>query len=328
MHALSVVTGASGHIGYALLRQLLDSGERVRILIRKDAPMFDGLDCERVYGDVTDPDSLEEAFRGADVVYHLAGIIDINTGHDAAVWNVNFGGTKNVVEACRTCAVSRLVYASSVDAFLPLPGNALMRETDSFDPDVLEGTYAKTKAAATQYVFDACRSGLDAVVVYPGACIGPYDYKVSNIGEMVRMYMHGGVPVSLSFGAYNFVDVRDVANGMILAAERGKTGEGYILCGEQISADGFIRAVFEAVGKKPPRIRMGKGIVSLAAPIMEVYYNLSKTTPLFTRYSIRKIQANSNFSTEKAEKELGYTYRSVQQSVRDMVAWIRENENH
>ena len=326
MQPLSVITGASGHIGYALLKRLVEQDQRVRILIRKDIPAFDGIECERVYGDVTDPDSLEEAFAGADVVYHLAGIIDINVGNDAAVWNVNFGGTKNVVEACRKCGVRRLVYASSVDAYIPLPDNAVMREVDSFDPNALDGTYAKTKAAATNYVLEACKNGLDAVIVYPGACIGPYDFKVSNVGEMVRMFMRGSFPASLAFGAYNFVDVRDVANGMVLAAAKGKSGEGYILCGEQITTHGFIKAVAEAVGKKAPTLRMGKGIVSLAAPVMEVYYKLSKTTPLFTRYSIRKLTSNCNFSSDKAKTELGYAPMTVRESLRDMVQWIRDNE--
>lgn len=325
--SLSVLTGATGHIGYALLKLLADRGERVRILIRKDTDIFDGIECEKVYGDVTDPQSLDKAFEGADVVYHLAGLIDINTGNDAAVWNVNFGGTKNVVEACQKCGVRRLVYASSVDAYIPLPGNTLMREVDRFDPDALDGTYAKTKATATNYIFDTVKqSDLDAVVVYPGACIGPYDFKVSAVGEMVRMFVHGNFPVSLGFGAYNFVDVRDVAMGMYLAAQKGRRGEGYILCGQQITTNGFIATVAKVCGKKCPKIRMGKGIVSLAAPVMEVYYKLSKTTPLFTRYSIRKLMSNCNFSIEKAKTELGYAPMSVEQSVRDMVEWIREYE--
>ena len=322
-----VLTGATGHIGYALLKNLTDRGERVRILIRKDTDIFDGIPCEKVYGDVTDPASLGKAFDGADVVYHLAGIIDINVGHEEKIWKVNFEGTKNVVEACRKCSVRRLVYASSVDAYTPLPDNQVMREVDAFDPEHLDGTYAKTKAAATNFVLKACREeGLDAVVVYPGACIGPYDFKVSNIGEMVREYMHGSFPASISFGAYNFVDVRDIAEGMVLAAEKGRKGEGYILCGEQISVDDFIRTVAEAFGKKGPRLRVGKPIVSAAAPIMEVYYKISKTTPLFTRYTVRKILSNCNFSSDKAKNELGYAPMSVHQSVMDMVQWIRENE--
>ena len=163
-------------------------------------------------------------------------------------------------------------------------------------------------------------------MVYPGACIGPYDFKVSNIGEMVRTVIKHGYPVSLKFGAYNFVDIRDVAEGMILAAEKGRTGEGYILCGEQISVDDFICTLCKVCGKKIPRIKMGYGIVSLAAPVCEVYYKISKATPLFTRYSVRKLISNCNFSIEKARTELGYQPMSVEQSLTDMVQWIKENK--
>lgn len=324
---ISVVTGATGHIGYALLKELVAKGENVRILIRKDTPQFDGIECEKVFGDVTDPESLEKAFDGADVVYHLAGLIDINVGNDEMVWNVNYNGTKNVVEACKKCDVRRLVYASSVDAYYPLPNNELMVEKDSFKPEELDGTYAKTKASATNYVFKNQREGLiDAVVVYPGACIGPYDFKVSNVGEMVRSVVKHGYPVSLNFGAYNFVDVRDVADGMYLAAQKGKSGEGYILCGEQISVDEFICTLCRVCGKRVPKIKMGYGIVSFAAPICEVYYKVSKQTPLFTRYSIRKLVSNCNFSIEKAKTELGYSPMTVEQSLKDMVQWIKENK--
>ena len=324
---LNVITGATGHIGYALLKKLTDEKENVRILIRKDSKIFDGLDCEKVYGDVTDINSLEKAFDGAEVVYHLAGLIDINVGNDDKVWQVNFGGTKNVVEACKKCGVKRLVYASSVDAYLPLPNNELMKEKETFNPDELDGTYAKTKASATNYVFENQRNGLlDAVVVYPGACIGPYDFKVSNVGEMVRTVNNSGFPVSLSFGAYNFVDIRDIADGMYAAAKKGRSGEGYILCGEKISVDDFICTLSRVCGRKEPKIKIGYGIVKFAAPLMEQYYKISKTTPLFTRYSVRKLISNCNFSIEKAKAELGYSPMSVEKSLRDMVKWINDNE--
>lgn len=322
-----VLTGATGHIGYALLKKLVAEGENVKILIRKDSKQFDGIECEKVFGDVTDYASLEKAFEGADVVYHLAGLIDINVGQDDMVWKVNYEGTKNVVEACKKCGVRRLVYASSVDAYKPLPDNQLMVEKETFQPDELDGTYAKTKASATNYVFENVRNGLiDAVVVYPGACIGPYDFKVSNIGEMVRTVIKHGYPVSLNFGAYNFVDIRDIADGMFAAAKQGRTGEGYILCGEQISVDEFICTLCRVCGKREPKLKMGYGIVSLGAPVCEVYYKISKATPLFTRYSIRKLVSNCNFSIEKAKKELGYSPMSVEQSLKDMVEWIKENE--
>lgn len=328
MEKISLVTGATGHIGYALLKELVANGEKVRILIRKDVPVFEGIDCEKVYGDVTDSASLEKAFEGVDVVYHLAGVIDINPGMEDLTWKVNVNGTKNVVEACKKCKVRRLVYASSVDAFPPLPNNELMTELDHFSPDNLDGTYAKTKAIATQHVLDNAKSGeIDAVVVHPGACLGPYDFKVSSVGEMVRMFIKGNFPVTLSFGAYNFVDVRDVAKGMYAAAQKGKNGDCYILCGEQISVDGFIKAVAKACGRKAPKLALSYKLVTPFAPLMEKYYAITKTTPLFTRYSIRKLMSNCNFSIEKARTELGYEPMSVQQSADDMVKWIKEYEH-
>ncbi|MBQ6381410.1 MAG: NAD-dependent epimerase/dehydratase family protein [Clostridia bacterium] len=323
---IHVITGASGHIGYALLHKLIEQGETVRILIRRNETRFDFLPCEKIFGDINDIDSLNKAFKGAHTVYHLAGIIDINNGNDDLVWRVNYEGVKNVVAACQAQGVEKLIYASSVDAFEPLPHNAIMREQKHFEPDKLEGTYAKTKATATNYVLKKCEEGFPAVVVYPGACIGPYDYKVSNIGEMVRMCIKGSMPATLGFGAYNFVDVRDVADGMIAAAKLGKCGEGYILCGEQISTDEFVAFTLKACGKKAPKIKMSKKAAITAAPLMERYYKLAHKTPLFTRYSIRKLDSNCNFSIEKAQKELGFNPMPVEKSIRDMVEWIQEHE--
>lgn len=327
LEKISLVTGATGHIGYALLKELVNNGEKVRILIRKDSNRFDDIDCEKVYGDVTDLDQLRSAVEGVDVVYHLAGIIDINSDQEDVIWSVNVDGTKNVVKACEEKGVRRLVYASSVDVFEPLPDNQIMAELNNFPVENLEGTYAKTKATATQFILDEVRAGrLDAVVTHPGACIGPYDYKVSNVGEMVRMLMNGFFPVTLTFGAYNFVDVRDVAHGMYMAAKQGGKGECYILCGEKISVDEFIKITAKACGKKPPKIPFSYGVAGAVVPGAELFYKITKKTPLFTRYSIRKLVSNCNFSIEKARKELNYNPMSVEKSVTDMVQWIKENE--
>lgn len=324
---ISVVTGATGHIGYALLMRLIEANEKVRILIRKDSRLFDGIDAEKYYGDVTDPESLEKAFRGADVVYHLAGMIDVTSGHEEEIWKINVEGTKNVVKACRKSGVKRLVYASSVDAIPPLPGNELMTEIDKFSPDILEGTYAKTKAVATQYVLDSNGGGLETVVTHPGACIGPYDFKTSNIGEMVRMYMNGKFPVSLNFGAYNFVDVRDVADGMYAAAYKGRAGECYILTGEVVTVDGLLHILGRKTGIPTSKIKLGYGLSKFIAPGAELYYGIANKTPMFTPYSIRKLVSNCNFSIEKARRELDYYPMSVEQSIGDMVDWIIEFDN-
>lgn len=325
--AKCVMTGATGHVGYALLLELLANGDDTTILIRKDIDIFDGLDCKKVFGDVTNPESLEKAFEGAEVVYHSAGVIELKPGNEDLVYNVNVNGTKNVVEACKKCGVKKLVYMSSVDTYPPLPDNQVMHEISHYDPDILEGVYAKTKAEATQYVIDANGTdGLETVIIQPSACIGPYDFKTSSIGEMVRMVIKGHFPVTITFGMYNFVDVRDVAKAAVAAAEKGRPGECYLICGEAMTVGEFIRLTTAALGKKEPKLKLSKGLADFAAPIMEVYYKVTDTTPLFTRYSIRKLVSNCNFSNEKARKELGYDPMTVSQSIKDMADWIKDYE--
>ena len=325
---ITVLTGATGHVGYALLLELVSHGIRPRILIRKDSPIFDGIDCEKVYGDITDPESLEKAFDGAECVYHLAGMIEINKGNEGQVYRVNVDGTKNVVKACKKCGVKKLVYMSSVDTYPPLPDNQVMTEIYDYNPDGLEGAYAKTKAQATDYVLKSNGvDGLETIIVQPSACIGPYDFKVSSIGTMVRMYLRGTFNMSMSFGAYNFVDVRDVAKGTYLAMEKGTPGDVYILSGEVYTVDQFVKALAKARNKKPPKITLGKTLVcSVAAPVMEVFYSVTGGTPLITRYSMRKVQSNCNFSCEKARRELGYDPMSPEKSIADMMEWILEND--
>lgn len=322
------LTGATGHVGYAVLKELQNYTDRdVRILLRKDPGYFEGLVCEKVKGDITEYDSLIEAFKGCDTVYHVAGCVEIKPGNEDFVYKVNVTGTENVIKACLETGVKKLVYMSSVDTYVPLPDNQVMREVYEYDPDVLEGTYAKTKAEATAKVLEANKEGvLETVVCQPSACMGPYDFKVSSIGSMVRMFSSGKFPITMTFGAYNFVDVRDVAIGTILAGDKAKGGEVYLLCNKSCSVDEFIRLLAEVSGNKPPKIKLGKGIIDLAAPVMEVFYKVSGQSPIFTRYAVRKLVSNCNFTYEKAQKELGYNPRPLKESLADALKWIAENE--
>ena len=134
------LTGATGHVGYAILKELQNYDDReVRILLRKDPGIFDGLKCEKVKGDITDPESLLKAFDGCDIVYHVAGCVEIKPGNEDFVYNINVNGTKNVVKACHECGVKRLVYMGSVDTYIPLPDNQKMTEVYKYDPATLEG---------------------------------------------------------------------------------------------------------------------------------------------------------------------------------------------
>lgn len=325
-NGLAVVTGASGHIGYALVQELENLGANYRILIRSDSKVFDGLSCEKAYGDVTDPASLEKAFEGADTVYHLAGLIDVGNGKQEALKKVNVEGTKNVVTACKKCGVSRLVFVSSVDAMKPLTGNDIITEPSSYNPDDAESAYGKTKAEASQFVLDSADENFKTTIILPSACIGPYDFKISTVGQMVRMIMRGLMPVSLNFGGYNFVDVRDVAKGIIAAAERGKSGESYLITGEVITADQIIGLISRLSGRKGLRVKMPYSLTIMLAPFAELYYKISGANPVFTRTSVKILRHNCNFSNEKAKEELGFSPMSVEQSVKDMIDWISKNE--
>lgn len=321
------LTGATGHVGYAILKELQNHPDKeIRILVRRDSDIFDGLRCEKHKGDITDYDSLVKAFEGCDIVYHIAGCVEIKPGNEDFVYKVNVTGTENVIAACKACGVKKLVYMGSVDTYVPLPDNEVMTEVYTYDPDTLEGAYAKTKAEATAKVLAANGDGLETVVCQPSACMGPYDYKVSSVGSMIRMFSKGYFPITMTFGGYNFVDVRDVAFGTVAAGDKAKGGSVYILCNKSVTVDEFIRMLAEVSGNKPPRVKLGKGLIDLAAPLMETYYKAAKKPAIFTRYAVRKLCSNCNFSYEKAERELGYHPRPLETSLKETLEWIKVSE--
>ncbi len=324
---LNVITGGKGYVGFALVKELEARGEKMRLLLRTDSPYFDGIDCEKFMGDVTDLEQLEQAFEGADTVYHVAGIVDISGTKDKQVWNVNYEGTKNVVAACKKCGVKTLVYCSSVDAIPAREDMNVIREIKHFDPDLLEGAYAKSKASATQYVLDNADDNLKVCVVHPSCCIGPYDNNnTSSVGTMLNLFVKGLFPVTMNFGGYNFVDVRDVAKGMVAAAEKGGNGECYILSGYAHTLDEFIRTLAYVCDKKPPKFKLRKSMLMRMLPEIDMVFDALKLPPLLNEYSIRKLCENCNFSCFKAKIELGYKPMTLEESLRDTVKWMEERD--
>lgn len=324
---LNVITGGKGYVGFALVKELEARGEKMRLLLRTDSPYFDGIDCEKFMGDVTELEQLEKAFDGAETVYHVAGIVDISGTRDNQVWNVNYEGTKNVVEACKKCGVKTLIYCSSVDAIPVSDEMNVIREVKSFDPDLLEGAYAKSKAAATQYVLDNASDELKVCVVHPSCCLGPYDNNnTSSVGTMLRLFLKGLFPVTMDFGGYNFVDVRDVAKGMVAATEKGRNGHCYILSGYAHTLDEFINTLAYVCDKKPPKFKLRKSMITKFLPVIENVFDALKMPPVLNEYSIRKLCENCNFSYFKAETELGYNPMTLEESLKDTVEWMQARE--
>lgn len=328
MDSISVITGATGHIGYALALELMRRGEQPRLLLRKPSELFEGKPCTSAKGDITDYESLLRAFSGADTVYHLAGLIEIGDGNCDNVWHVNIDGTQNVISACKACGVKRLVYCSSVDAMLPAPDGIMMCEAERFSSHNVNGAYAKSKAIATQAVLNSADENLSVAVGFPSACIGPYDFKISSIGVMVRLLLRHSFPVTMDFGGYNFVDIRDVAFGLAACGDRERVASGscYLLTGEYMPSGDFIRTLAELTGHTPPSITLPRTLAQLSAPAAEQYYKIFAKTPLFTSYSLRKIMENGLFCYEKATREIDYRPRSARESLADMIAWYKEQE--
>lgn len=321
-----VVTGATGHIGNVLVRELLTARQqRVRALVlpSEDQRSIAGLDIEISHGDVTDRDSLESAFKGADLVYHLAGIVTIMPGMAGRLQKVNVGGMHNVIAACRATGVRRLVYTSSIHAIAEPPHGTVIDESQPFDPDHVLGDYARSKARATLFLMEEVRRGnLDAVICCPTGVIGPFDYGISNIGQLILDFASGHLKSYVS-GAYDFVDVRDVARGLILAAEKGKTGRHYIFSGSQVQVPELMEELAIDVGHPAPTYRIPAVIARAAGVLASVYYRLLRRRPVFTAYSIDVLRSNSQVSSARARQELGFTSRPWRESIYDQVEWFR-----
>lgn len=321
-----VLTGGTGHIGNVLVRKLLRRGEKVRAVVPswEDRMPLDGLQVEIVDGDVRDVDSLIRAFEGSDLVYHLAGIVAITTGKRELLHEVNVEGTRNVVRACLETGVPRLVYTSSIHAIVEPPKGTVIDETLPFDPERTMGDYARSKALGTLEVLKGAEAGLDAVIVCPTGVIGPYDYAPSEMGQMMILVATGKLKAYLD-GAYDFVDVRDVAEGLILAAERGRRGEAYILSGERITVPDLLSLLEDATGAKGPSLKVPFVLARVMAIFTPLYYRARKTKPLFTEYSVHVLGGDCFTTCDKAKRELGYSPRPLRESVRATIRWFEES---
>ena len=323
---VNFITGASGHIGNVLVRKLIDRGQKVRTLILpgEDCTSLEELDIERVEGDVLDLDCLRQAMQGAQNVYHLAGLISIMPGKNELVQRVNVEGTRNILKACRETGVKRLVYTSSIHAFYRAPHGVTIDEKIPFDPEHAISAYDRSKAEASLEVLEAARNGLDAVIACPTGVIGPYDFRGSEMGHVIRDAMDESKAQFCVEGAYDFVDVRDVAEGLILACERGRSGESYILSGERLSYTQILQTVKRFTGTGLRMLYIPLKLARFAAIFAPLYYRITRTKPRLTPYALATVASNSVISNAKARRELGYAPRQLSQTIADTVKWFRE----
>ena len=327
MDTLYIVTGAAGHLGSAVVRALSARGDAVRALVHQPGSGTPLPGVRYSVGDVTLPATLRPLFadtggRGV-IVIHAAGMVSIAEKVTPRLYEVNVNGTKNVLAACRDYGVRRLVYVSSVHAISEVPDGGVIRETDRFSPDTVEGAYAKTKAEATRAVLDAAAAGLDAVVVHPSGIIGPYDSGKNHLVQMIADYITGRLPAGV-MGGYDFVDVRDVADGILRCAERGEKGECYFLTNRYVTVPQLFDTLTDLTGRKRIRTFLPLWFIRLTAPLAELYYRLLRQKPLYTSYSVHTLESNAVFSHEKATKAFGYKPRPFRQTLADTLAWCEK----
>jgi len=316
------VTGAAGHIGANLVRELLRRGQRVRALVRSDTRALEGLALERVPGDTLEPASLDTLFRGAELVYHLAGRISIVGDQDGLVMRTNHLGTRNVVEAALRAGARRLVHFSSIHALVQQP---LDQPLDESRPLAGEDTpaYDRSKAAGEREILAGVQRGLDAVMVNPTSVFGPEDHKPSLMGQVILDLVHRKFP-ALVAGGFDWVDVRDVVQGAMAAAERGRTGERYLLGGRWHSVRQLAEQVELASGVRQSRLVAPLWLARVGVPFVGAYSRIARRAPLFTKESLDALQGHRQILHDKASRELGYQPRPLADTVRDTIEWFRQ----
>ena len=327
MKKIYVVTGAFGHLGYNLVNKLLELNNEVvafdlntkENVFDKKVQIFKGNVCNK-----PDIDKLFKSLNNYQInVIHCAGIVSIASKYDKRVYDVNVLGTKNVVDACLKYKVNKLIHVSSVHAIKELKNNHVIKEVSNFSKDDVNGLYAKTKAEASQYVLDSTKKGLNAVVVHPSGIIGPYDYNIGHTTRLIVDYVNGRLTAAIK-GGYDFVDVRDVVDGIISCVDKGTSNECYILSNRYVSIKELLDTLHDISGRKKIKTYLPLWFIKPLAPLAETYYKIVKTKPLFTSYSLYTLNSNANFSHEKADKELGYKTRPIKDTLKDTYDWLKK----
>ena len=328
MNKIYIITGANGFLGNNIIRKLeQEKNSEIRAFVLKGESIksLENLKCKIYYGDVTKKESLASVFENTDgkevFVIHCAGIVYIKSKYNPLVYNVNVNGTKNIIDKVLNIN-AKLVYISSVHAIPEC--NGVITETVDFDPNKVEGLYAKTKAEAAKYVMDAVKNkNLNACIIHPSGIIGPNDYGNSHLTELVKEVASGKLFACVK-GGYDFVDVRDVADGVINACNKNTKGECYILSNKYITIKELSDIICDCVKRKKINIVLPIWIAKIFALFFEIYYNLKKQTPLFTKYSLYTLSSNANFSNEKAKKELNFKNRDMIDTIKDTIKWINQ----
>ena len=319
----ALVTGASGFVGAAVARALEAAGWEVRCLIRatSDRRNLQALSAEIVLGDLTDARSLARALAGCETVFHVAADYRLWARDPNELYRTNVEGTRNLLEEARRAGIERVVYTSSVATLgIPPDGTPGDESTPVRLTDMI-GHYKRSKFLAEELVREWARGAGEVVIVNPSTPIGPGDVKPTPTGRIIMDAARGRMPAYVDTGL-NVVHVDDVASGHLLAFERGRAGERYVLGGEDLTLREILTEVARLTGRRPPRVRLPHGLVLPIAYAAEGLASLTGRATQITVDGVRMARKRMFFSSAKAERELGYRHRPARHALADAVQWF------
>ena len=323
----TLVTGATGFLGSAVARALLDRGEAVRVLVRRESDRrnIDSLDVELAEGNLNDPQSLRNAVKGCRTLYHAAADYRLWVKDPKELYDTNVAGTRALLRSASEAGVERIVYTSSVATLGHEPSGRPADEQTPVTIDDMTGHYKRSKFLAEEDVNRLVRDEkIPVVIVNPSTIIGPRDIRPTPTGRMVEEAARGKIPAFVDTGL-NVVHVDDVAIGHVQAYEHGKIGERYVLGGDDMMLREILAEIASLVGRRPPRIRLPRAAVLPVAYVAEFAARIrgSAVEPLVTVDGIKMSKTFMFFSSEKAKQVIGYSPRPGREALADAVKWLR-----
>jgi dihydroflavonol-4-reductase len=319
-----LVTGASGFVGWHVARLLVDRGYSVRALVRAGS-RIENLECERLTGDLRDPDSLARAAAGCGLVFHVAADYRLWARHPEELYRSNVEGTRNLLEAARKARVERVVYTSTVGC-IGIPhaaagDGALGDEAAPVTLADMTGHYKRSKFLAEQVALEFARDDLPVVIVNPTAPVGDHDVKPTPTGQIVLDFLNGDMPAFIDTGL-NVVDARDVAAGELLACERGRPGERYILGSENLTLAEILRKLAGITGRKAPTVRLPYAVAYCAGACSTAWADLTGRPPRVPMDAVRMARKKMWVTHEKARRELGFEPGPAEGALARAVEWF------
>lgn len=314
-----LVTGASGFVGWHVARLLVERGYNVRALVRPTSRVPD-LEIERAPGDLRDPPSLNRAARGCQAVFHVAADYRLWSKDPNDLYQSNVDGTRNMLAAARTAGVERLVYTSTVGC-IGVPDGGIGDENQTVSLDKMAGAYKRSKFLAEQAALEAASTGMPVVIVNPTAPMGDHDFKPTPTGQIISDFLNGAMPAYIDTGL-NVVNVRDVALGHLLAFERGRIGERYILGSENLTLGEILKELAGITGRKAPTIELPYFVAYTAGVVTTAWAHLTGIAPRAPLEAVRMARKKMWVSHAKASRELGFAPGPAHGALSDAVAWF------